>query len=91
VTLDFKRKTVTRIHIVAAGNVEAPAYLTLVAMGFELDFDRGGRWTARKGEVIFSAESPLELLGLAAMYDARGPQWQASDPEIDAFLARVPK
>lgn len=71
--------------------VEVPAYLTLVALGFELDCDRGGRWTARKGDAILSAESSLELLGLAAMYEARGPQWQASDAEIDAFLAMVAK
>ena len=78
-----------RIHIAAAGNVEVPAYLTLVALGFELECDRGGRWTAGKGDAIFSADSPLELLGLAAMYDARGLQWQASDAEISAFLAKV--
>lgn len=77
-----------RIHIAAAGNVEAPAYLTLVALGFELGCDRGGRWTAGKGDAVFSADSLLELLGLAAMYDARGPQWQATDAEVDAFLAK---
>ena len=80
-----------RIHIAAAGNVEAPSYLTLVALGYEVECDRGGRWTAGKGDTIFSADSPVELLGLAAMYDARGPQWHASDAEIDAFLAKVPK
>ena len=80
-----------RIYIAAAGNVEAPAYLTLVALGFDLDCDRGGRWTAEKGDAVFSADSPLELLGLVAMYDARGPQWQASDAEIGAFLAKVSK
>jgi hypothetical protein len=87
----LKRKTMARVHIATAGNVEAPAYLTLVALGFDLDCDRNGRWTARKGDALFSAGSPLELLGLAAMYDARGPQWQASDAEIELFLAKVPK
>lgn len=77
-----------RIHITAAGNVEVPAYLTLVTLGFEVGCDRGGRWTAEKGDSTFSADSALELLGLAAMYDARGLQWRASDVEIDAFLAR---
>jgi hypothetical protein len=80
-----------RIHIAAAGNVEVPAYLTLVSLGFELDCACVGRWTARKDDAILSADSLLELLGLAAMYDARGSHWQASDAEIDAFLAKVPK
>jgi hypothetical protein len=79
------------IHIAAAGNVEAPAYLTLLAQGFELHCDSRGQWTAKKGDTAFSANSPLELLGLAAMYDARGAQWQASDAELDAFLAKLPK
>src|SRR5688572_26669207 len=70
--MEFKRKTMARIHIAAAGNVAAPANLALVAVGFELDCDRGSRSTAGKGDAIFSADSPLELLGLAAMYDARG-------------------
>jgi len=55
--------------------------------GFRLRRSMG----ARKGDAILSAESPLELLGLVAMYNARGLQWQASDAEIDAFLAKVPK
>ena len=79
------------IHIAAAGNVEAPAYLTLLAQGFELHCDPRGHWTAKKGDAAFSASSPLELLGLAAMYDARGAQWQASDAELDAFMAKLPK
>jgi hypothetical protein len=77
-----------RTYIAAEGNVEVPAYWALVARGFDIHSDERGKWTASKGDVIFSADSPLALLGIAAMFDARGPRWQASDVEIDAFLAK---
>jgi hypothetical protein len=29
----------------------------------------------------------LTLLGLVALYETRGPEWQASDEQIERFLA----
>jgi hypothetical protein len=45
------------------------------------------RWIAEDAAQRFVAEDPLALLGLVALYEARGPEWQASDEQIDRFLA----
>jgi len=77
--------------IAAAGNTEAPAYLTLVKLGYSVDRsekDGGERWIAKKGTLQLVAGCPLELLGLSLLRNERGPQWQASDSEINEFLTR---
>lgn len=78
--------------ITAAGNTEVPAFLTIKALGLEverkfLDGDRERElWIARSEQAQFSAGSLLELLGLYTMYCQRGQSWRASDEEIDDFL-----
>ena len=77
--------------IASAGNTEAPAYLTLVKLGYSVDRterDGGERWIAKKGALQLTADCPLELLGLSLLRSERGPRWQASDSEIDEFLTR---
>jgi hypothetical protein len=77
--------------IASAGNTEAPAYLTLVKLGYSVDRtekDGEERWIAKKGAVQLMADCPLELLGLSLLRSERGPHWQASDSEIDEFLTR---
>jgi hypothetical protein len=77
--------------IAAAGNTEAPAYLTLVKLGYSVDRtykDGGERWIAKKGTLQLVANCPLELLGLSLLRSERGPHWQADDSEIDKFLTR---
>jgi hypothetical protein len=74
------------IRIAAAGNVEAPAYLALVKRGFNVSCDNQGQWSATGNGCHFIASSPLELLGLAGIFDSRGANWRASDQEIEAFL-----
>lgn len=78
----------TSIQITAAGNTEVPAYLALVARGFNVSCDHQAVWTATKGETGFLADSPLQLLGVVAMFESRGPQWQASDEQIEEFLRK---
>ena len=77
-------------HLAAAGNTEIPAYLALKKEGFEIIQQAGDpeMWLAENGEVKFSAESPLQLLGLWALWAKRGEDWRASDREIDDFLKR---
>ena len=36
------------------------------------------------------SQDPLELLGLVALYEARGDSWKATDAEIDHFLKTFP-
>jgi hypothetical protein len=79
------------MQITAAGNTEVPAYLVLIAKGYEIIHrDPDDAWVAQKGEDAFGASGPLELLGLAAMAEARGNNWRATDEEIDAFLEKYP-
>ena len=78
----------TAVRIAAAGNTEVPAYLALVARGFEVSRDGQSLWVATKGEAVFLADSPLKLLGAVAMFECRGPEWQASDQQIEEFLRR---
>jgi len=79
-------------RIVSAGNTEVPAYLVLVSKGFavrnepELNDDQKECWFAEKAGDQFVGDSPLQLLGLVAMHEARGQEWMASDAEVDAFL-----
>ncbi|WP_063693475.1 hypothetical protein [Bradyrhizobium stylosanthis] len=78
----------TQETIAAAGNTEAPAYLTLVQLGYSLDRDGEERWIAKKGTLELVADCPLELLGLSLMRNERGPRWQADDHEIAEFLTQ---
>lgn len=79
------------MHIMAAGNVEAPAWLVLRSRGYTVERHIRAHpsqdvWTASKGNQSFSGEGPIELLGVVTMFEERGNAWQASDPEISEFL-----
>lgn len=53
--------------IVAAGNTEVPAYLTLIELGYSVDRvdrDREEHWIAKKGTLDLVADGLLELLGV---------------------------
>ena len=80
------------MQITTAGNVEVPAYLVLIARGYDVSHSGadGDQWWARKDDDSFSAESPLMLLGLVTMSESRGSNWQATDAEIHAFLETFP-
>ena len=85
-------RRMSRFVLAAAGNVVVPAFLILRDKGFTLKCKPGlgaerEVWTATKRELSFVGDGPLELLGLVAIYEARGTQWQAPDDEIEAFLA----
>jgi hypothetical protein len=77
---------------VAAGNTLAPAWLALQQKGYVVRSEHTGteaeRWVAASAERDFIAPDPLSLLGLVALYETRGDEWQATDAEIEAFLAR---
>ena len=78
-------------RIAAAGNVEVPAYLALKARGYIIDRQAGEdreTWFARKDGLELVAGGPIELLGLAGIYETRGKAWKASDREIEAFVSQ---
>jgi hypothetical protein len=80
------------VNIAAAGDVEVPAYLVLRAKGYDITVSMRGQgeetWHATKDGNRFSGEGPIELLGVVAVFEARGENWQAADSEIDDFIQR---
>lgn len=78
-------------NIVAAGNVEIPAYLVLVDKGYDVRFDGRGTWTASKDGSTFSGDGPIEVLGVVSIFESRGEDWKASDQAIDEFLEKFPQ
>ncbi len=88
-----RRKTVETIA--AAGNTLVPAYLALRQKGYRVHRDPPRRgcpelWYAEAGARRFVAEDPVTLLGLVALWETRGDNWQAGDAEIDDFMKRFP-
>jgi hypothetical protein len=76
-----------------AANTVIPAYLALLQRGLAVSRESASAdaaealWIAEDAAQRFVAEGPLALLGLVALYETRGPEWQASDEQIDRFLA----
>jgi hypothetical protein len=76
-----------------AGNTLVPAYLALLQRGFKvyrepsLKTESGPLWVAEDSSCRFVAEDLVTLLGLVGLYETRGSHWEASDQEIDSFLA----
>jgi hypothetical protein len=75
-----------------AANTMVPAYLSLSQRGLSVYrepsavTDSGMIWVAEDAGHRFIAEDLVTLLGLVALHETRGPQWQASDDEIKRFL-----
>ena len=70
------------LKIRIAGNTEVPCFAAIKTKGYKVTcteyvdseyFD----WNAEKDNRLFSATSPIELLGLIAMWEVRGDNWQA--------------
>ena len=76
-----------------AGNTEIPTLAAIRQRGYQIecwgqDDGAGGcdiQYDATKGDCSFSATSPEELLGLIAMWETRGDDWQAKTQEERDF------
>ncbi len=83
----------TPTHITAAGNIEVPCYLALLALGFTVSrqwIESGQHdelWHAIRDDVHLRASGPIELLGLAKLHELRGNDWLAEDQEIESFMS----
>ena len=69
----------------AAGNTEPPAFELIKEMGFDVR-KMQGVWIAENRNSRFSASSPLELLGLISLHQAKGENWKVSDEKVEAFV-----
>ena len=80
------------MRIASAGNTIVPAYLLIREKGYAVRKSAHANaeetWYAEKGDVQLIAEDPLTLLGLVALYEARGGDWKAKDEEIEAFVRK---
>lgn len=79
-----------KIILIAAGNVEIPAYLTITSKGYAVrcektDSSGNAFWIAEKNGNVFKASSPIELLGVIGVFENRGIEWHASDKQIEKF------
>jgi hypothetical protein len=79
------------MKLAAAGNTLIPAFLTLKEMGYQVTrrttgTDQAEIWIAAKDGNEFTADNPLELLGLVTMGETRGEEWLATDAETEEFL-----
>jgi hypothetical protein len=76
------------ITIATAGNVLVPILLALKQRGYSVIRTADNNWRATSGECELIGADPVELLALAAMFETRGADWQASDAEIEDYLER---
>ncbi len=73
--------------LVAASNVQAPAFYLLQEQGYSVAYDTGREWwVATKGHLQFLAYSTIELCGLVYIHEHKGDKWGVSDEAIEAYL-----
>jgi hypothetical protein len=79
------------MKLAAAGNVEVPAILLLEQRGYAVTVSRSDgveSWMAARDDTELVGGSPLKLLALATLAEARGLAWRATDEQIEATLTR---
>ncbi|OON68435.1 hypothetical protein [Hymenobacter sp. CRA2] len=65
----------------------APAYYVLLEKGYTVKYDQKTEWyTAEKDGVKLGAYDPIQLCGIAYVYEAKGNDWRVSDEAIEAFM-----
>jgi hypothetical protein len=73
------------IQIHAAGNTYNPCLIVLAEKGYALTVENGDAtqiWVAKKGECTFSGSSPPELLGIVALGETFGNDWNRQEPDL---------
>ena len=72
-------------RLVAAGNVEAPIYISLIDKGYLLRIENDNV-IATKDNFEYYAENIIELAGIIFLVESRGKNWKVSDENIDNYL-----
>jgi len=81
--------TKTALSLVASGNTYNPCLIVLRRKGYELwleEADEAHLWCARKGKHSFMAYTAPELLGLVALVEEMGTNWNQQKPDIHEEL-----
>jgi hypothetical protein len=75
-----------RSSLIAAGNTYNPSLITLRTKGYFLWTERLGDernlWCARKEARDFAGYTPIELLGVVALWEHLGEAWNQQSPDI---------
>ena len=76
--------------IASAGNSDTAAYAVLLSKGYKVEIrkesdGKDGWFVAQKDGSEFIGDTPLETLGLVAMFEFRGEDWKPTDLEIMAI------
>jgi hypothetical protein len=75
--------------LVASGNTYNPSLIVLRDKGYDVWLekgDNGSLWCARQGDQSFLAYSGPELLGLVALWEHLGQNWNQQTPDIYSEL-----
>ncbi|VEP17227.1 conserved hypothetical protein [Hyella patelloides LEGE 07179] len=89
-----------KLNITTAGNTWNPTLLAIQAKNYKItlylvvdeDGNEKSEYEAEKDGRRFSATSPAELLGLIAMWEVRGDNWQynhKTEPNLNEELAEL--
>jgi hypothetical protein len=81
--------TKVETSLVASGNTYNPSLIVLRDKGYDLWLEKGddgSLWCARKGDQSFLAYNGPELLGLVALWESLGEQWNQQSPDIYSEL-----
>ena len=79
-------ETNVQSSLVASGNTYNPSLIVLRDKGYDLWLEKAddgsSLWCARKGDQRFLAYSGPELLGLVALWEHLGENWNQQNPDI---------
>lgn len=76
--------------IASAGNSDTAAFAVLLSKGYTVQIrkksdGKDGWFVAQKDGSEFIGDTPLETLGLIAMFEFRGEDWKPTDQEVVAI------
>ena len=75
--------------LVASGNTYNPCLIVLRQKGYQLWFEKGDTgtlWCAKRGDHSFLAYTGPELLGLVALWEDLGINWNQQQPDVYSEL-----
>ena len=78
------------MRIATAGNSNTAAFCALISKGYTLSVKlksdkKTGWYIAKLGANEFIGNSPIETLGLIAMFEKRGDDWKPTNKEVEEF------
>jgi hypothetical protein len=77
-------------HLADAANTLFPCILALRGLGFTVtrtDLESGELWQAAREDLLLTADDPIRLLGLATLWRDRGPEWRATEEQLEELLS----